>query len=56
MTGSKCGKQTIGCGVTSCRFNSRGAECELERIEVRPNCDCHTGDCRESLCGSYAAK
>ena len=53
---SKFGKQTIGCGVTSCRFNQQGCECSLERIEVRPNCDCHTVDCHESLCGSYSSK
>lgn len=51
-----CGKQTIGCEVTSCRFNKRGSECDLERIEVKPRCDCHTGDCDESQCGSYSAK
>ena len=52
----KCGNQTIGCEVTSCRFNKQGCECGLNRIDVKPNCDCHTGDCRESLCGSYSAK
>ena len=53
---SKCGHQTIGCEVTSCRFNSQGSMCNLYRIEVKPCCDCHTGDTQESLCGSYSAK
>ena len=48
--------KSIGCEVTSCRFNSQGSECGLERIEVRPSCDCHSGDCHEANCGSYAAK
>ncbi len=52
----KCGKQTIGCEVTSCRFNSRGCECDLDRIEVKPCCGCHTGKEDESQCGSYVAK
>ncbi len=52
----KTGKQTIGCEVTSCRFNEQGCNCELDRIEVKPKCDCHTGECTESLCGSYCAK
>ena len=50
------GKQTIGCGVTSCRFNNQGMSCDLNRIEVKPSCDCHTGDCWEAQCGSYVAK
>ena len=50
------GKQTIGCEVTSCRFNERGAECSLSKIQVKPRCDCHTGNCDESECGSYVAK
>ena len=52
----KIGKQTIGCEVTSCRFNKQGCDCELNRIEIKPKCDCHSGDCNESLCGSYSAK
>ena len=52
----KTGKQTIGCEVTSCRFNEQGCDCELDRIEVKPKCDCHSGDCSESECGSYSAK
>ena len=53
---SKSGHQTIGCEVTSCRFNKQGCECNLDRIEIKPCSDCHTGDKRESLCGSYIAK
>lgn len=52
----KTGKQTIGCEVTSCRFNEQGCDCELDRIEVKPKCDCHSGDCSDTLCGSYIAK
>ena len=40
----KTGKQTIGCGVTSCRFNDQGCDCELDRIEVKAKCVCHSGD------------
>lgn len=51
------GHQEIGCEVTSCRFNKQGCACELNRIEVKPCCDCHTGNDRdESHCGSYIAK
>lgn len=53
---SKCGKQTINCEVTSCRFNREGCDCDLDRIQVKPCCDCHSGKADESLCGSYAAK
>ena len=57
MTDSKCGKQTIGCEVTSCRYNRQGAECELSRIEVMPCHGCNDGSAEnESLCGSYRAK
>lgn len=57
MSETKAGCQTIGCRVTSCRYNSRGVDCELSRIEVEPQCGCHTGEpCDESLCGSYRAK
>lgn len=49
--------QTIGCNVTSCRFNKRGCVCELESITVEPCCDCHSGDpADESMCGSYEFK
>ncbi len=57
MSESKAGCQTIGCRVTSCRYNQRGMACELSRIEVEPQSRCHTGEpCDESLCGSYKAK
>lgn len=46
--------QTIHCSVSSCRYNKADKQmCELESIEVRPNCDCHSGSCDESMCGSY---
>ncbi len=56
MDNGKCGKQTIGCEVTSCRYNNSGCECDLNRIEVRPSCHCNSGDESESMCGSYCAK
>ena len=56
MNESKCGSQTIGCKVTSCRYNLNDCLCELSRIEVEPRRDCHSEDCDESLCGSYRAK
>ena len=46
--------QTIHCSVSSCRYNKADQQlCELESIEVRPNCGCHSGSCDESMCGSY---
>ena len=57
MTSDKSGKQTIGCRVTSCRYNRGGCDCELSRIEVEPQCGCDTGEpCDESLCGSYKSR
>lgn len=44
--------QTIHCSVHSCRFHKENM-CELESIEVRPKCDCHSGTADESMCGSY---
>lgn len=44
--------QTIRCSVHSCRFHKENM-CELESIEVRPKCDCHSGTADESMCGSY---
>ncbi|MBQ3551967.1 MAG: DUF1540 domain-containing protein [Clostridia bacterium] len=57
MSKSKVGCQTIGCSVTSCRFNDEGSYCKLNRIEVEPCYDCGTGKpADESLCGSYQHK
>ena len=57
MSHGPAGSQTSGCAVTSCRYNDEGSYCMLNRIEVEPCCDCHTGDpADESLCGSYMAK
>ncbi len=53
---SKCGKQTIGCEVTSCRHNAMGCECDLTRIEVRPAMGNTSGDPCESQCASYKVK
>ncbi len=52
----KEGNQTIGCEVTSCRFNSQGNSCNLHSIQVKPACDCHSGGVEEANCGSYVAK
>jgi len=48
--------QTIHCSVETCRHHSQKNVCELEAIDVRPNCNCHSGKCDESMCGSYAKK
>ena len=57
MQNSKSEFQTVGCRVTSCRFNGGGKKCELSHIEVEPMNGMHTGEpCDESLCGSYRAK
>lgn len=58
MAKEQIGSQTIGCSVTSCRFNNAGSYCELSRIEVEP---CRSKPCTgkpedESLCGSYHRK
>ena len=45
--------QTIHCSVSSCRHHSGTNACQLEAIDVRPNCNCHSGKCDESMCGSY---
>ena len=48
--------QTIHCSVATCRHHNAKNVCELESIDVRPNCNCHTGKCDESMCGSYDKK
>ena len=53
---SKSGMQTIGCEVTSCQYNSSGAECSLNSIQVRPTMGNNSGEQNESLCGSYSHK
>ncbi|MCL2670962.1 MAG: DUF1540 domain-containing protein [Clostridiales bacterium] len=47
------GKQSIGCDVTSCKFNTRGSKCKLREIQVRPTIGCENHDQSESQCGSY---
>ncbi len=51
---NKTGKQTIGCEVTSCCYNHSGCECELNHIDVRPSCNCNSGEPNETMCGSYS--
>lgn len=49
--------QSIGCDVTSCRYNSQGCECELSHIDVMACPGCTSGNAvDESHCGSYRAK
>ena len=48
--------QTIHCSVATCRHHSAKNVCELQAIDVRPNCNCHSGTCDESMCGSYDKK
>ena len=45
--------QTIRCSVDTCRHHSDKNVCQLDSISVCPNCDCHSGKCDESMCGSY---
>lgn len=45
--------QSIGCSVTSCRFNAQGSVCNLNRIEVKPKHGISSGQPEESMCGSY---
>ncbi|HZK43856.1 MAG TPA: DUF1540 domain-containing protein [Syntrophomonadaceae bacterium] len=48
------GKQTIGCTVSSCKFNSKGQYCGLESIEVSPVQNVNSGIAQdESLCANY---
>lgn len=48
--------QTIRCSVSSCCHHSGQNTCQLDAIDVRPNCNCHSGKCDESMCGSYDKK
>lgn len=58
MTKNQTGCQTIGCHVTSCRYNDGSSYCELSRIEVEPCTDRPDSGIPEdeSLCGSYSRK
>ena len=55
MEGSSM-NQTIHCSVSTCRHHGGENNCQLEAIDVRPNCNCHSGKCDESMCGSYAKR
>lgn len=48
--------QCIHCSVVSCRHHDSEGMCELNSIHVEPRCDCNSGNCDESLCGSYHRK
>ena len=59
MTQNQVGCQTVGCRVTSCRYNDKGSYCELTRIQIEPCCCKNSGNgdpADESLCGSYRRK
>lgn len=43
MTQNQVGCQTVGCRVTSCRYNDKGSYCELSRIQIEPCC-CKTAE------------
>ena len=49
-------QQCIHCSVNSCKHHGNDGQCELESIKVEPRCDCHSGECDESLCASYHQK
>ena len=55
-TDGAVGAFTIHCSVATCRHHNAKNVCELESIDVRPNCNCHSGKCDESMCGSYDKK
>lgn len=49
--------QKINCTVSSCLYNGKAnKECLLTNILVKPCKDCETGNCTETVCGSYKAK
>ncbi len=57
LRSSKCGKQTIGCDVRSCRYNlETECACSLTEIRVAPKKGCCTQTEDESLCSSYRCK
>lgn len=56
MNKTKVGCQTIGCSVTSCRYNDQGNYCELSRVQIEPCHKKHSDASDESLCGSYEMK
>lgn len=57
MSGIKAGTQSIGCRVTSCRYNHDGCDCSLSKIEIEPMSGGHTGQpCDESLCANYVSR
>ena len=50
-------QQKIECTVTSCAHNSKGCDCALDIISVKPCKECHSGKADdESMCNSYRCK
>lgn len=59
MTQNQVGCQTVGCRVTSCRYNDKGSYCELSRIQIEPCCCKNSGNgdpADESLCRKLPQK
>ena len=57
MANQNMGCQTIGCSVNSCQYHdAQQSMCTLSNIRVEPNSRCRSGNCDESMCGSYRHK
>ncbi len=41
----------VSCGVTECRYNRDGMNCELDKIHVGNTCDCNAQRC--TCCDSF---
>lgn len=41
----------VSCGVTKCRYNRDGMNCELAKIHVGNNCNCNDEAC--TCCDSF---
>ncbi len=39
----------VTCGVTECKFNCDGMQCELHKIHVGNTCDCEHCTCCDSF-------
>ena len=55
MTQNQVGCQTVGCRVTSCRYNDKGSYCELSRIQIEPSQRPHDPSCGTVPCRSENA-
>lgn len=50
---NKNGSQTIGCEVSSCRFNDNTQSCNLDSILVSPVRNATSNMPHDSMCASY---